>query len=194
MKKLFLILTTVALTLSLHSCEELDISFEDVILEETLAVNNLIPEGTQGSYSFSKSSSFSLAQADNGSNSMQSLGDYIDGLSSVSIQSLEFTIVDVPQEQSLNVDSLVISISNAQAIIYTEIFTNIQPDVTESALELSKSAMTAISSALVANETLTLSIKGLVTGDAKSFDLEARMTLDIKANVIDTAQTLIKDV
>lgn len=196
MKKIILLLATGALMFGLHSCEELNIMFEDVVIEEILDINNLVPksasiDGAVETYSFDESTTFGLSDANNGNNGDESLSDYIESLSSVAITSMMFTIIDIPEDKTLTINSLTINISGTSGELYSESFSDITPGTPIDATDLNTEAISAISEALLGNQELTLSAVGEVTGDVQTFQILTTIVSDIEANALDAIDSVL---
>ncbi|MDA3853882.1 MAG: hypothetical protein PF444_06540 [Bacteroidales bacterium] len=199
MKKSLLFLATCTLMLSLNSCDEiadkLSISFDDVVIEETLDISNLTPkstsiEGGEESYIFNDSTTFNLSQASSGNNADQILHEYLGSLSLVKVKTITFLIVDnIPVDQSLIVNNLVISILKGDAELYSETFTDITPGGSIDASSIDEQVLGAISASLVDNEDLTFKASGEVTGDVQNFEILATIISDIEANAIDAVKS-----
>ena len=180
--------------LSLHSCEKLSVSFDDVVIEQVLQVSNLTTKSASllevnESYNFDVNKTFSISDAseDDGDDD---LSEYLESLNSVTVTSMDFTVIDVtPSNENSSVDSMMISISKGSVILYSESFTNITADVPFNAANLNSEVINSISDALLNKEELTLQAAGQASGDIQSFKIVTRIVSDIEANALDAAKT-----
>jgi len=194
MKKLILFFAVGGLMLSLHSCEKLSVSFNDVVIEQVLQVSNLTTKSASllevnESYNFDVNKTFSISDAseDDGDDD---LSEYLESLNSVTVTSMDFTVIDVtPSNENSSVDSMMISISKGSVILYSESFTNITADVPFNAANLNSEVINSISDALLNKEELTLQAAGQASGDIQSFKIVTRIVSDIEANALDAAKT-----
>ncbi len=195
MKKLIVPFIALLTLTTFSACEELAITFEDVVIEETLDITGLIPKSSniltdELSYTFSESMTFGMDNADNGNNAEESLSEYLGSLSSVTIKEMAFTIDEILSSETLLVNSLNISISAANGEIYSESFENIRPGVATQA-NITTEIINALSDVLLANEELTLSASGEVTGSIQEFSLITRIVSDIEANALDAVNSVL---
>lgn len=196
MKKLFLLFTTGVLLLGLSACEELNVTFEGVVIEEVLDITNLVPksaslENIVETYTFNESTTFSISDADNGDNTDENLSDYIESLSSVTITSMAFTILDIPTDKTLSINSLTVSISKGRTEIYSESFSDIQAGSPIDAQGLNSMVLNEVSTALFENEEITFSAEGEITGDVQTFSILAKIISDIEANALDAIDSAL---
>lgn len=194
MKNFILLLATSALMLSLQSCEDLTIAFEDVVIENELDIYNLTPKSASitnemGSFTFNESTTISLSDA-NDSNGDEDLGDYLESLASITITSMDFTITNVmPVGQESTVDQLTVRVLDNSTLIYTESFSNIVPGTPVNAAGLNSEVFDAISEVLLGNGVLTLEASGEVSGNIESFTVLTQIISDVEANALDAAGT-----
>lgn len=196
MRKILTLLAASALMIGFQSCEELAITFEDVVLEKVLSINNLMTKSVSvvsdtKSYTFSESATFSLGDANSGNNSEQDLMNYLDVLTSVNIKSMVFMLQNIPGDQSITINSLNISISSGRDTLYSEQFTNITPNTPVNAADLNSSAFSEISKRLLDNKDLTIRTSGEVEGNVESFEIATQIISDIEANAIDAIKSVI---
>lgn len=199
MKKLLLLIATTSLMFGLSSCDELTdafkISFKDVVIEQTLDISALQDkstsiEGSQDAYEFNESVAFSLSDADNGTNADEVLADYLQNLSSIYVKSMTFTIVDnIPEGQTLTIESLSIKVMQGEDALYTESFSDITPGTPMETSNLNSEVFSTISTALYDSEELMITAEGSFSGDVETFQIEARIVSDIEANALDLVKS-----